>query len=336
MHNLTSFHSDFTLTNNKYFYCGNANGGLSLHSTGVTHRWTDPTDVDGKTLCITKIEPSVLKAQKDKADALAWAKTDYKSAFADMMAKVKGGLDSMLADSKAEYKSITDKRDAAKIILEAKKVTAAAADQAFASAVAAYNLEDTKCTTASNDAISALATKNAAASEFSTRNPVIQKELNTITSLLAMIQTLKEINLQETVNEDARASTSKSLHDTAILLATFNDDAGPLAEMVELAREHAEFTGPIIVLLKQLEAKLLAERATITTAASVASQASSTAATDATASCASKIGKQAEMTTAQTALASSIAGKNAANTEYNDLQALWVTATAECDAVETK
>ena len=48
----------FTLANNKFFYCGAANGDKSLHNTGTTHRWSDGNDKVGTTLCVQLNEKS--------------------------------------------------------------------------------------------------------------------------------------------------------------------------------------------------------------------------------------------------------------------------------------
>ena len=64
----------------------------------------------------------------------------------------------------------------------------------------------------------------------------------------------------------------------------FEAEAASLSEMIDLAREHAEFTKPILDLLDQLQAKLVAERDALTIAASNAKNAHATAqATSATA-----------------------------------------------------
>jgi len=254
--------------------------------------------------------------------------------FAQLKGKIQSSLETMLADSSAECEYMTKQRDAAKVIFDSKSDTASAADKAFATSFAVKSVEDSSCTQNTNDAAASLATRNAANSELSTRNPVIQKELDVLDQLVSLIGTLKSINLQVDVDVDARASASQSLHESVMLLQSMNDEAGPLAEMVELAREHQEFTKPILDLLNQLKAKLLKERETLRTAATRESDAYNAAAEKATKSCASKDAKTAEMNAAKANLAAAMASKNAAEKEYKEVQALWVTATAECDAIQ--
>ena len=215
--------------------------------------------------------------------------------FVKLKAKIQSSLETMLADSSAECAYMTKQRDASKVIFASKSDAASAADKGFSTSFAAQSVEDSSCTQNTADATATLATRNAANSELSTRNPVIQKELDTLAQLVSLIGTLKSINLQVDVDLDARASASQSLHESVMLLQSMNDEAGPLAEMVELAREHQEFTKPILDLLNQLKAKLLKERDTLTTAATASSNAYTVAAAAAQKSCASKDAKTAEM-----------------------------------------
>ena len=215
--------------------------------------------------------------------------------FAQLKGKIQSSLETMLADSSAECEYMTKQRDAAKVIFDSKSNAASAADKAFATSFAVKSVEDSSCTQNTNDATAFLATRNAANSQLSTRNPVIQKELDVLDQLVSLIGTLKSINLQVDVDVDARASASQSLHESVMLLQSMNDEAGPLAEMVELAREHQEFTKPILDLLNQLKAKLLKERETLRTAATRESDAYNVANEKATKSCASKDAKTAEM-----------------------------------------
>lgn len=154
--------------------------------------------------------------------------------------------------------------------------------------------------------------------------------------MFTTLDNLKAINLQESVDKGARASTFQSLHDTAVLLSTFSDEAGPLAKMLEISREHSEHTQPIIDLLNQLKSKLLQEQEIIRTAASTTKAAHETAAAAATASCQPVTAKKNEMTGSESALTSAIAARDAADKEHKDLEAVWQSAMKECDAVAQK
>jgi hypothetical protein len=67
--------------------------------------------------------------------------------------------------------------------------------------------------------------------------------------------------LQESSGQEAaRSSAYQQTRSIIQSLQIFADEAKPLSEMIEMAREHAEFTGPILKLLKELQAKLLAEQ----------------------------------------------------------------------------
>ncbi len=77
-------------------------------------------------------------------------------------------------------------------------------------------------------------------------------------------------------------------------LQIFADEAKPLSEMIEMAREHAEFTGPILKLLKELQAKLLAEQNSLQTEVNSAKDADSKAAASAKSTCEKKEGFKSE------------------------------------------
>jgi len=59
---VTPHHSGFTLTNNKYFYAGSSQGGMSLGSTVSSHRWATADNQDGMTLCV-KANPKMSGTQ---------------------------------------------------------------------------------------------------------------------------------------------------------------------------------------------------------------------------------------------------------------------------------
>jgi len=54
--------------NEKYFYCGSANGGNSLQSTGNTHRWSDANNQNQQAMCAQKIGDVASSAQKKPID----------------------------------------------------------------------------------------------------------------------------------------------------------------------------------------------------------------------------------------------------------------------------
>ena len=55
----TPSHSGFTLTDNKFFYAGVAQGGMALGSTVVSHRWATEDNMNGQTLCVEKQSKSM-------------------------------------------------------------------------------------------------------------------------------------------------------------------------------------------------------------------------------------------------------------------------------------
>jgi hypothetical protein len=263
---------------------------------GTNHRWSVSSDKDGQTLCLSKTEPTAWAGGKKQSTVYVPLSEKFTKVFTKLKAEIQSSLETMLADSNAECAAVTKKRDASKVILDSKSAAVSTANKVFATCYATQSAGDSSCTQNTAVATAALATKNYANSELSTRDPVIQKELDILDKLLSLIGTLKSINLQVDVDVDARASASQSLHESVMLLQSMNDEAGPLAEMVELAREHQEFTKPIVDLLNQLKAKLLKERDTLTTAADASSNAYTVAAAAAKKYCgASKEANTAEM-----------------------------------------
>jgi hypothetical protein len=59
----TPSHSGFTLTDNKFFYAGVAQGGMSLGSTVVSHRWATEDNVNGQSLCVSGNNKRLLPQQ---------------------------------------------------------------------------------------------------------------------------------------------------------------------------------------------------------------------------------------------------------------------------------
>jgi hypothetical protein len=95
-------------------------------------------------------------------------------------------------------------------------------------------------------------------------------------------------------HEAARSSAYQQTRDMIESLQSFGDEAAPLSEMIEMAREHAEFTEPIVKLLKELEAKLLAEQNSLRAEVTSADQANTQAQASASATCQQKAAKKVE------------------------------------------
>ena len=198
---------------------------------------------------------------------------DYKALFSAMVQQMKSAMESSKIDSVAQLQALTTKRDSAKVILDQKVASTSAKEKAFLDASTSFQAADQSCTSARNTAVAAVATLTSVSATFDARNPAIDKELAVIRQLIDKIGELKAINLQESSDPDqesARSAVVSKTRDMILNLQSFEQEAGPLSEMIELAREHAEFTKPILDLLNQLISKLLAERDVITTAVSSA------------------------------------------------------------------
>lgn len=213
---------------------------------------------------------ATLKKQQTKA-ALDVHGGDYKAAFASLMQHVKSGLETMKSSADSQLKAVTDKRDAAKLVFDQAVRTAAQREKTFSDSLSAKEAVERACKNAQDVVIGTQAVLSAASSSFNARSPVIEKELAVIRSIMDRVADLKSINFQET-------------RDMITGLQTYEAEAEPLFEMIDIAREHAEFTKPILDLLNKLQAKLVAERDSINNAVSsarsahVAAQATSSAA----------------------------------------------------------
>jgi hypothetical protein len=113
-----------------------------------------------------------------------------------------------------------------------------------------------------------------------------------IAELIQKVGELKNINLQENAGvskqQAARNAAVSQTRAMIVNLQTFESEAGPLSEMIELAREHAEFTQPILNLLNQLIAKLDLEQGNLNTAVSTAATLNSAAQQLSTTNCNTK------------------------------------------------
>ena len=198
------------------------------------------------------IDPETFRRQQAAA-ALAAHGGDAKALFATLMTHIRSNLDTMKSNTESQLSTVTARRDASKAVLDAATQTAAERERAFSNAAAAKRAVDLSCKNAQDAALMSSAVLTTAESSFSERNPVVEKELAVIAMIITRVADLKSINLQET-------------RDMVSNLQTFEEEAKPLMEMVDIAREHAEFTKPILDLLRQLQAKLLAERDSLSNA----------------------------------------------------------------------
>ena len=227
--------------------------------------------------------------------ALAAQNGNYKALFAAMMQQVKSGMDGMKIDTVASFKALSDKRDSLKIVLDARIASAKDKEKVFSDASAALQAADQACSTAKSAAVAATSTLNAASASFDSRNPVIDKELTVIRQLIDKVGELKTINLQfSSGKEAARSAVFTQTRDMIVNLQSFEAEAGPLSELIDLAREHGEFTKPILDLLNQLMSKLLAERDSITTAVTSAKAANAQSQSTSVTNCDRKEAKRIE------------------------------------------
>jgi hypothetical protein len=203
-----------------------------------------------------------------------------------MMKQIKDGLNAMKSGAQNQFQSITTKRDAVKDVLAARTASAQEKQTTFGAATAALESARQACTSSKNAAIAAASTLKSATDSRTTRNPVIEKELAVIRQLVSKVGELKSINLQESSNQEAaRSAAHQETREMIESLQTLDEEAGPLSEMIEMAREHAEFTQPILKLLNDLTAKLLAEQKALFTAATSTTDANNRAQTNAASTC---------------------------------------------------
>jgi hypothetical protein len=178
-----------------------------------------------------------------------------------MVKQIKLGMNSMKSNIVAEFADITSKRDGAEQVLRARTESAQQKDREFTAATQAYETADEACTKAADAAVASDARLTTAVESFSSRSPVIAKEREVIRQLVAQVEQLKSINLQESTGQASkkRDAVMDQTRQTLLSLKTFASEAGSLTEMIEVAREHAEFTKPILELLAQLDEKLAKE-----------------------------------------------------------------------------
>jgi len=208
------------------------------------------------------------------------------------MQQAKSGLETLRIDTNAEFEALTIRRDNAKTIFDSRVITANTQQLSFIAASSSYDTATTACTTTSNDAVATVATLTVVTTDRDTRNPVIIREKAVIAELIQKVGELRNINLQENAGvskqQAARNAAVSQTRAMIVNLQTFESEAGPLSEMIELAREHAEFTQPILNLLNQLIAKLDLEQGNLNTAVSTAATLNSAAQQLSTTNCNTK------------------------------------------------
>jgi hypothetical protein len=227
-----------------------------------------------------KADAEAQKLQHVKA-ALDAHSGDHKALFSTLMQHIKTGLETIKSNTATQLQAVTNKRDAAKQVFDEAVRALADREKAFSDAVAEKQAVDQDCKKAQDASVATQATLNSATSSFNTRSPVVEKELAVIRAIVDKVADLKSVNVQET-------------RDMIGSLQTFEAEAASLSEMIDLAREHAEFTKPILDLLSQLQAKLVAERDALTIAASNAKSAHATAQATSATACGKVEAKQLE------------------------------------------
>jgi len=264
------------------------------------------------------------------ASQRALTDSDYKQHFKDLMIKVKSGMKSMVDQLDLELASVTKKHQEMQLILNDKKATSSRLQKEFAASLAAFETADKTCKTSTLLVTTTRVEMSAMQSEQSKRNPIIEKELKVLDQLLGTIQDLKSINLQ-VGNSKARATATKSVHDSLSELTLIDHEAAPIAQMLELAREHADFTGPIIELINGLRDKILKERDGFVTSITKMTATITKSVADSKTSCASQDSKKDEMTTAEKRMNSAITAEDTAQKEADVSRKAWVEVTARAD-----
>jgi hypothetical protein len=204
-----------------------------------------------------------------------------------MMEQVMGGLNAVMAHAEDRLLALNTKRHSIRALLSETIEALKGKEKAFDDASAAHRAADKECTTSKNAEVAATSALDTATASLKSRNPIVEKELAIISQLIDKVEELKSIN-EKQVNagqETARNAAVAQSKDMAKSLQTLNEEAGPLSKMIEIAREHSEFTKPILDLLNQLRAKLLAEQNSLTSAVASAKNAIDKAQSSAASSC---------------------------------------------------
>jgi len=289
--------------------------------------WTNNNENHDRVFCRyvpIKAAP-VSDVAKRARDVLASQKGDYKTLFLEMMKQIKDGLNAMKSGAENEFQTITTKRDAVKDVLAARTASAQEKATTFGAATAALASAREACTSSKNTATAAASTLKSVTASRTTRNPVIEKELAVIRQLVGKVGELKSINLQESSNQEAaRSAAHQETREMIESLQTLDEEAGPLSEMIEMAREHAEFTQPILKLLDDLTVKLLAEQKTLLTTVTSATDANNRAQTNAASTCQKMEAKTLEEASAKTQLTAANSARDVTQQEFDQLQKLWI------------
>lgn len=207
------------------------------------------------------------------ADSASEAADDRQAEIArlqkHMMEQVMGGLNTVMKNADDRLLALNSKRNSIRALLSETIEALKGKEKAFNDASAAHRAADRECTTAKNAEIAATSALSAATASLKSRNPIVEKELAIIRQLIDQVGVLKSLNEKQSSvggQEAARNAAYAQSKDTVKSLQALNEEAGPLSKMIEIAREHAEFTKPILDLLNQLQAKLLAEQNSLTSA----------------------------------------------------------------------
>jgi len=212
------------------------------------------------------------------------------------MIKVKSGIESIMEQLKLELAAVTKRYTALRLILEDRKATVSRRKAEFTKALAVFQVADKACKTSTLLLLKTRDAKRAMKREILVRNRIIKKELRLLHELSQKIEELKSINLQVgPANLKARATVTKTVHDSLSELTRIDAEAAPIAQMLEVAREHAEFTGPILELIKGLRDKILKERKGFRTSITEMTEAIAKAVSESQTSCGPKDSRKDEM-----------------------------------------
>jgi hypothetical protein len=185
---------------------------------------------------------------------------------AHMMKQVMSGMNTLRDHAHEQLLALNTKRNKIRVLLSEKIEALKGIEQAYDDAFAAHRTADRECIAAKNTAASETAFLSTASATYNHRHPIVEKELALIRQLVDKVGELKslngnQLNAGQQAARDAAFAQSK---DMVKSLQSLGKGAEPLTQMVELIREHAEFTKPILDLLSKLRAKLLSELTSLT------------------------------------------------------------------------
>jgi hypothetical protein len=185
---------------------------------------------------------------------------------AHMMKQVMSGMNTLRDHADEQLLALNTKRNKIRVLLSEKIEALKGIEKAYDDAFAAHRTADRECTAAKSTAASQTAFLNTAIATYDRRNPIVEKELALIRQLVDKVGILKSINENQlnAGQQAARDAAFAQSKDMVKSLQSLGKGAEPLTQMVELVREHAEYTKPILDLLSQLKAKLLSELTSLT------------------------------------------------------------------------